>query len=110
MPPLPGVQVNRFIMSPFLAVLLVVLMLALVVWLKWLPPLGAVTLVRVRHGVVEVTRGHVSAPARADLTDVLCAAGVAGGYIAIDGSGRCTISRGIPADLHQRIRNIVCNP
>lgn len=79
------------------------------IWLGFVPPPYAGTLLRVREGAIRVTKGQIRPHVREDVTEILAQAGVARGFIAITGSHRVTFSRNIPAAVHQRLRNVLLN-
>ena len=75
----------------------------------WWPPFYADTLIRVHQGKLLVRRGIVRAQARAHVLDLLREAGVSRGFIAIRAGNRVAFSRGIPAAIHQQLRNVLLN-
>jgi len=81
----------------------------LAVWLGFVPPPHASTLIWIREGVVDVRRGRVSPHAREHVADILREAGVSKGYIAITPENWVAFSRRIPSGIHQRLRNVLLN-
>lgn len=73
----------------------------------WLRKLLHPTVIVVRDGRSSLARGRLPSPVLQDL-DSLCADfGIRRATIALDGAGRCHFSATIPADAHQRIRNVL---
>jgi Protein of unknown function (DUF3634) len=81
----------------------------LLVWLGFVPPPHAVTLIRVRNGVATVKKGHVRSDALEAVSQILREAGVAGGFIAVMGDNKLVFSRKVPPQIHQRVRNVLLN-
>lgn len=79
------------------------------VWLGFVPPLHASTLIRVRQGELHVARGSLKPHAREHVTDILNEAGVSNGFIAVTPGNRVAFSRHIPAPIRQRLRNVLLN-
>ena len=79
------------------------------VWLGFLPPPHATTLIRISGGQLYVTRGGLKAHAKQDVSEILRDAGVSHGFIAIARRNRVTFSRRIPTTVHQRLRNVLLN-
>src|SRR5258706_12903411 len=75
----------------------------------FVPPPFASTLLHFREGVVRVTRGQLQPHSRDHVAEILSAAGVARGFIAVTLSNRVACSRHIPAIVHQRLRNVLLN-
>ncbi|MCX6873853.1 MAG: DUF3634 family protein [Verrucomicrobia bacterium] len=96
-------------MSPPLVGLLILLCLLAIWYFEWVPPLGAVTFIRIRSGSLHLVRGTVRAPVLSDLTDILRPAGVTTGFICINGERRIVFSRSIPAAIHQPLRNVLAS-
>ena len=91
----------------FLVAILIWVGMVAAVWLRYIPPLGATTLIHIREGTILVKRGQLRAQAREDAIEVL--RGVKKGFIAITVERRVVISREIPSQLHQRLRNVLLN-
>ena len=79
------------------------------VWLGFVPPPHASTLIRIRDGTVHVRRGQVQSQAREHIAEILREADVPNGYIAITPGNSVAFSRRIPAQIHQRLRNVLLN-
>ena len=79
------------------------------VWLGFVPPPHASTLLHVRTGAVRTTRGSLSPHAREHVTEILSEARVSRGFIAVTPGNRVVFSRHIPAAVHQRLRNVLLN-
>lgn len=79
------------------------------VWLGFLPPPGADTLIHIRNGQCRATRGPLKSHAKEHLTEILSEAGVSRGFIAITAGNRVAFSRAIPTAIHQRLRNVLLN-
>ena len=78
------------------------------VWLRYIPPFGDRTLLRIKNGTLCVSRGQLHAHAREAATEILSGF-VKSGFIAITDERRVVFSRQIPAELHQRLRNALLN-
>ena len=87
-----------------------VLLVVLVIRAGYLPPPYAGTLIRVRNGAVDVSRGHVRSAARQFVADILRDGGVSNGYIAVMSGDSIAFSRTIPEGIRQRLRNVLLNP
>jgi hypothetical protein len=81
----------------------------LAIWLGFVPPLGASTLIRIRDGVLVVRRGRLQPYAREHIAAILRDAGVTRGFIAITREKRVAFSRRIPPIVHQNLRNVLLN-
>jgi len=96
-----------------LILLLAIALLAVGGWLAaalgFVPSPMAETVVRLRGGKISMKRGTLRSQVRDDLAEVLTSAGVADGFICINGGGRVSFSRSIPSALHQRLRNVLLN-
>jgi hypothetical protein len=79
------------------------------VWLGFVPPPHASTLLRIRAGAIRTTRGSLKPHAREHVTEILTGAGVSKGFIAITPGNRVSFSRHIPGAIHQRLRNVLLN-
>jgi hypothetical protein len=79
------------------------------VWLGFVPPPHATTLVRIRQGRIRVSRGRVRQHTQEFLSNIIAEAGVSRGFIAVTSGNRVSFSVGIPPALHQRLRNIMLN-
>jgi hypothetical protein len=79
------------------------------VWLGFLPPPHATTLIRISGGQLQVSRGGLKAHAKLDVSEILHDAGVSHGFIAITRHNRVSFSRRIPATVHQGLRNVLLN-
>lgn len=94
---------------PVIIVVSVVVLGFLAVWLGFVPPPHATTLIRIRDGSILVRRGRVQPHAKEHIADILRDAGVSSGYIAITPENWVAFSRRIPAQIHQRLRNVLLN-
>lgn len=92
-----------------IAILPVALLAFAAIALGFVPPPHASTLLQVRAGAIRVTRGRILPHAREHVTEILSEAGVAKGFIAILPNNRVAFSRQIPAEVHQRLRNVLLN-
>lgn len=81
----------------------------LAVVLGFVPSPMAETVVRLRAGKISMKRGTLRSQVRDDLAEVLSGAGVVNGFISIGREGRLSFSHTIPAELHQRLRNVLLN-
>lgn len=81
----------------------------LLVWFRFLPPLHAVALIRIRNGVPVVKKGEVRSDALEHVSQVLRDAGVTGGFIAVMSDNKMEFSRTVPPQIHQRLRNVLLN-
>ena len=86
-----------------------VLLVVLVIRAGYVPPPYAGTLIRVRNGAVDVSRGHVRSAARQYVADILRDAGVSRGYIAVTSEDSVEFSKTIPEGIRQRLRNVLLN-
>ena len=80
------------------------------VWLGFVPPPNAGTLIRIRDGSLHVSRGNLRPHVKEHVTDILRDAKVTNGFIAITSGNRLMFSRRIPTQVHQRLRNVILNP
>jgi len=74
-----------------------------------LPPPHARTIIRIKAGMISVSRGQLRGYARQDVTNILLAAGIDRGFIAITPNDRVMFSSRIPRRIHQRLRNVLLN-
>jgi hypothetical protein len=81
----------------------------LAVWLGFVPPPYAGTLIRIRGGLLNVRRGQLRSDAREHLREILQEAGVSHGFIAVTAGNRVAFSRQIPPAVRQRLRNVLLN-
>jgi hypothetical protein len=81
----------------------------LAVWLGFVPPPYATTLIKIRDGEIRVRRGRLQGLAREHISDILRDAGVSRGFIAITSANWIVFSRQIPGAVHQRLRNVLLN-
>ena len=81
----------------------------LAVWLGFVPPPYAATLIRIRDGELHVRRGRLHGLAREHVSEILRGAGVSRGFIAITSADWIMFSRQIPRAVHQRLRNVLFN-
>ena len=81
----------------------------LAIWLGFLPPPHATTLIRIRDGTLRIRRGEMRPYAIVQVADVLREAGVSSCFIAVTPGNRVAFSRSIPSTLHQRLRNVILN-
>jgi hypothetical protein len=77
--------------------------------LGFVPPPNASTLLHFREGAVRVTRGSIAPHAREHVSEILSGAGVLRGFIGITPSQHVAFSRHIPAEVRQRLRNVLLN-
>jgi hypothetical protein len=75
----------------------------------FLPPPNAKTLLYFQQGAIHMKRGAVKPYAREHVVEILSEAGVTKGFIAITTANRVIFSRTIPANAHQRLRNVLLN-
>jgi hypothetical protein len=104
--------INSTRLKPMLFLVIVVLLLAAfsLVWLGFVPPPNTSTLIRIRDGSLQVSRGNLRPHVKEHVSDILRDAKVTKGFIAITSSNRLMFSRRIPARVHQRLRNVILNP
>lgn len=69
----------------------------------------AVIVVRIRAGHVTVVKGALLPHARAGLAEVVRAAGIERGFLAVKRNREVAFSRNIPGELRQRLRNVLLN-
>jgi len=79
------------------------------IWLGFLPPPHATTLIHIRSGGLHVSRGRLQAHAKEHVSEILREAGVSRGFIAITAPSRVAFSRRIPSTVRQRLRNVLLN-
>jgi hypothetical protein len=79
------------------------------VWLGFVPPPHASTLLHVREGAIRVSRGQLKPHAKEQVLEILSEAAVTKGFIAVTPGNRVRFSRHIPASAHQRLRNVLLN-
>jgi hypothetical protein len=104
-------QLARHSFSPVWLILIACL-LALAfgaVWLGFVPPPHASTLVRFHKGSVRVTRGTLRPHAREGVADILSGAQITRAFIAITPGNRVVFSWRIPPAIRQRLRNVLLN-
>lgn len=75
--------------------------------MKWFSRVLSVTAISFGSGRCEVLKGNVGRSILSDLSGELTTAGVTRGEMWIQGDGRIRFSNEIPAELHQRLRNIL---
>lgn len=80
------------------------------VWLGILPPLNARCVIRIRKGRIYVQGAALPHHVQSSVLEILHAAGVESGFIAITPDSRVKFSCRIPKTTHQRLRNVVLNP
>lgn len=81
----------------------------LLVWLRFVPPPHAATLIRIRNGLPKATKGNVRSDALEHVSQILREAGIADGFIAVIGDNKLVFSRKVPPQIHQRLRNVLLN-
>jgi hypothetical protein len=79
------------------------------VWLGFIPPPHASTLIRIKGGRLVLRKGQLRPYARDHASEILLEAGVSDGYIAITPQNWVAFSRQIPSAIHQRLRNVLLN-
>ena len=94
---------------PLLFIVLLVAVVLFAIWSGRLAPPHARTLIRVHDGQVRIARGQLPSRACQFVADILREAGVSSGYIAIISAQSVAFSKGIPANIHQRLRNVLLN-
>lgn len=75
----------------------------------FIPPFNATILVRMRDGSLVFEKGRLHGNASAHVEEILRAARVTDGFVAITSGRRVYFSRQIPSDIHQRLRNVLLN-
>ena len=73
----------------------------------WLQKLLHPTVLVVRDGITTCAKGKIPSPRLRDLDAVLAQRSISHATITIDGARRCHFSNTIPAEIHQRLRNIL---
>ena len=90
-------------------------MIALAAWwflalfLGFVVPPNAKTLIKIQNGQLCITRGQLRAQPREFVAEILQQANVTKGFVAITYSKRAAFSRNIPRDIQQRLRNVLLN-
>ena len=79
-------------------------------WLGILPPLNAQCVIRIRKEGCSVQGAAVPHHVQNSVVEILQAAGIKRGFIAITSNSRVRFSHQIPKAIHQRLRNVVLNP
>lgn len=79
------------------------------VWLRYLPPPGVPTLLKIRGTNIDVVRGVLRSHSRDHLKGILSESNVSKGFITMSRANRVTFSRHIPDSVHQRLRNVLLN-
>src|SRR5690348_11228049 len=79
------------------------------VWLGFIPPPHAGTVIKVNKGLLQIKKGRLKPHAREHVTDILSEAQINNGFIAITSANRVFFSRQIPAGYRQRLRNVLLN-
>ena len=79
-------------------------------WLGILPPLNARCVIRFCKGRCSVQGNAVPHHVQNSVVEILQAAGVKSGFVAITSNARVKFSHQIPKAIHQRLRNVVLNP
>jgi hypothetical protein len=77
--------------------------------LGFIPPFNARILLRMRGGSLIMEKGRLQGNAATHVESILRGAGVSDGFVAMTGGQRVYFSRQIPADVHQRLRNVLLN-
>jgi hypothetical protein len=92
-----------------IVVVALALLAFLAVWLGFVPPPHSVTLIRFENGDLYLRKGQLRNYAREQIIEMLNEAKVPRGFIAVTPGDSVMFSRGIPARLHQRLRNVLLN-
>lgn len=92
-----------------LIVAMAVVVFGLPIGLGLVPSWNAITVIRIRSGKVVVKRGQLRGTVRDDVAEVLAAAGVASGFVALTSDSRVHFSHNIPEPVRQRLRNVLLN-
>jgi hypothetical protein len=89
----------------------VALVVAIIVpfWLRWLPPPHAVALVRITQDGIQLRKGQLRPYAREQVVEIVREKGISNGFIAMLPGRKVVFSRSVPANLHQRLRNVLLN-
>lgn len=81
----------------------------LAMWLGFVPPPHATTLITIKNGRLFLRKGQLRGYAREHATDLLANAGVSRGFIAIVPQNSVMFSRQIPSGIRQQLRNVLLN-
>lgn len=94
-----------------LAVSLVLIGLGILVWriLSNSAPAGTVVEIRIQSGKCRVVRGTLRPGMITDVGEIVSEAGVSSGAIWVTKDRRVQLSASIPAQFHQRLRNVLLN-
>jgi hypothetical protein len=82
---------------------------ALAIWLGLVPPPHASTLITIKGGQLHLRKGQLRGYAKEHATEILGGAGVTSGFIAITPQNSVMFLRQIPAEIRQRLRNVLLN-
>ena len=83
---------------------------ALIVRVSFLPPLNAITVLRIRNGGAFISGDSLPLHVKLSVAEIIHEAGLKKGFIAITSDRRVKFSRNIPTVIHQRLRNVLLNP
>ena len=92
--------------------LIMLALLGLLFYLYWQrgPALGnAKHDLRIRHGLLVIERGHLSPDDRHRIEEIIRDGKIVRGKITVSQQGRVELSRDIPTQYHQLLRNILVN-
>jgi hypothetical protein len=93
-----------------IAVCLIGLIGLAVFFLRDRPPLNTKCLIRIHNGAAFVSGEPLPRHVMMSVADILHAAQIRTGFIAITSDPRVTFSRNIPEAIRQQLRNVVLNP
>ncbi len=97
-------------MSPW-AISLLLLGFAVLVWriVGNMAPTGAVVEIRIRAGKCRLSRGTLRPGMITDVGEIITEGRVLAGAVWVTKDGRLHFSPSIPAEFHQRLRNVLLN-
>ena len=94
----------------WVGIIVVGAIVALIVRVSFLPPLNAITVLRIRNGGAFISGDSLPLHVKLSVAEIIHEAGLKKGFIAIASDRRAKFSRNIPPTIHQRLRNVLLNP
>ena len=86
-----------------------VLAAVIALWLRLVPPPFAASLLKFDGDKIQARKGILRPYARDQLVELLRDKRIGRGFIAVLRNGRVVFSRSVPAEMHQRLRNVLLN-